>query len=103
MRPALLLILAALLAGATLGLVQAAEPEQCLTPEQRRAAISSQKAVPLARAVRAAKARYGGELVGAHLCERGKTLVYVLTVLGRDGRVMRVTVDAASGRLVGGR
>lgn len=103
MRPASLLILAAVLALALAGAAPAAEPQACMTPDQRRAAITSQKAVPLARAVRAAKARYGGDLVGAHLCERGKSLVYVLTVLGRDGRVTRVTVDAASGKLVGGR
>jgi uncharacterized membrane protein YkoI len=30
-------------------------------------------------------------------------LVYVLTVLGRDGKVSRMTVDAGSGTLVSGR
>jgi uncharacterized membrane protein YkoI len=30
-------------------------------------------------------------------------LVYVLTVLGRDGKVTRATVDADSGTVIGGR
>ena len=95
------LILAAVLAVSP-GPGDAADPEQCLSPEQRRAAIAGHQAVPVARAMRAAKARHGGEVVRAQLCDRGG-LVYVLTVLARDGTVHRVTVDAASGRLTGGR
>jgi uncharacterized membrane protein YkoI len=79
----------------------AAEPERCLSAEQRRAVIAAHKAVPVARAIRAARARHGGEVVRAQLCDR-KGLVYVLTVLARDGKVHRVTVDAASGRFIGG-
>jgi len=39
----------------------------------------------------------------ARLCRGKDGLVYVLTVLGRDGKVARITVDAAKGNLVGGR
>ena len=69
----------------------------CLSPDQRREAVSSHKAIPLSRVVRAVKARGPGEVVRAQLCEQGKGLVYVLTVLGRDGKVMRASVDGASG------
>jgi len=76
---------------------------RCLDPHARRAAIASSRAVPLTRAVRAAKARHPGELVGARLCESGGTLVYVLTLLSQNGKVTRTTVDAATGRVVGRR
>jgi uncharacterized membrane protein YkoI len=89
------------LAGAA-SLAHAADPPQCLGGEQRRAAIAAHKAVPVARAMRVARARFGGEVIGAHLCNQGEELVYRLTVLARDGKVTRAAVDAASGRLIGG-
>ena len=74
------------------------ERHRCLDTEQRRAAIAGREAVPLARAIRAVRAHVGGDVVQARLCEQqGKGLVYVLTLLGRDGRVMRASVDGASG------
>jgi uncharacterized membrane protein YkoI len=75
----------------------AADPA-CLTQEQRRAAVASHRAIPLARAVRDVRRRIAGaEVVGARLCYRGSDLVYVLTVLARDGKVTHASVNAASG------
>jgi uncharacterized membrane protein YkoI len=80
----------------------AAERRACLTPEERSAAIAA-KAVPLGRAMRAVKARINGEVVGARLCrQEPKGLVYVLTVLARNGKVTQARVDAASGDWLGG-
>jgi uncharacterized membrane protein YkoI len=76
----------------------AADPSVCLTQDQRRAAVASHRAIPLARAVRDVRRRTAGaEVVGARLCYHGSDLVYVLTVLGRDGKVIRASVNAASG------
>ena len=85
--------------------ISAAADDQraCLTQDQRRAAVAGQKAVPLAKAMRAAKAHVGGEVVRARLCDHGKGLVYVLTVLARDGKVTRADIDAGSGAFLGGR
>jgi uncharacterized membrane protein YkoI len=77
-----------------------ADDARCLSKEQQRAAISSGKAVRLGVAVKAVKRR--GEVVRARLCEGGKGLVYMLTVLARDGKVTRVTVDATSGSVLTG-
>src|SRR5215510_13934337 len=76
-----------------------AEDARCLNKEQQ-AAIASGKAVRLGVAVKAVKRR--GEVVRARLCEGGKGLVYMLTVLARDGKVTRVTVDATSGSVLSG-
>jgi uncharacterized membrane protein YkoI len=59
--------------------------------------VSLAKAV---RAVRAARGR-GDDILHARLCEREGRLVYLLTVLARGGRVLRVAVDASSGVPIG--
>ena len=79
---------------------EAQDHPRCLNKEQQRAAIASGKAVRLGVAVKAVKRR--GEVVRARLCEGGKGLVYMLTVLARDGKVTRVTVDATSGSVLSG-
>jgi uncharacterized membrane protein YkoI len=81
----------------------AADPVRCLSPEQRRGAIAAHRALPLAQAIAAVKARAAGEVVRARLCEGSGGLVYMLTVLARDGKVIRATVDAANGNLLSGR
>jgi uncharacterized membrane protein YkoI len=94
-------VVALLLAGA--GSALAGEVDGCLNPEQRRAAIASRQAVPLGKAVRAAKAHLGGEVVRARLCKEGQELVYVLTVLAQDGKVTVATIDGTSGAFIDGR
>jgi uncharacterized membrane protein YkoI len=81
----------------------AADPPACLNQEQRRAAVATHRAIPLARAVRDILLQIAGaEVVGARLCYRDSDLVYVLTVLARDGKVIRISVNAASGVLMDG-
>jgi uncharacterized membrane protein YkoI len=84
------------------GVASAAERKRCLTPEERRAVLAAQKAVPLAQAMHVVKAKLRGEVVKARLCRQEKGLVYVLTVLSRDGKVTQARVDAADGRWIEG-
>ncbi len=79
----------------------AAERSRCLAPEERRAKIAAHTVIPLAKAIRAAKVPRR-EVVRAALCDQNGHLVYVLTVLGRDGKVTRVMVDAGNGKLIAG-
>jgi uncharacterized membrane protein YkoI len=80
-----------------------AEPaHDCLDQKERRAEIESGRVVRLATAARAARSKMSGTLVRARLCRGNDGLVYVLTVLARDGKVARLTVDAVKGTLVGG-
>ena len=76
----------------------------CLNKADQRAAVASRRAIPLSEAVKHAH-RQGrkGELVRARLCRRGDGLVYVLTLLPRSGKVMRISINAANGDLVAGR
>ncbi len=73
---------------------------RCLTGEQQRAAIAERRAVPLAAVRRSVRARVPGELVRARLCQEPERLIYLLTVLPRDGKVRRVIVDAKNGTVV---
>jgi len=81
----------------------AVERRACLTAEERNAAIAARKVVPLGRAMRVVKAKIGGEVVGARLCRHeSRGLVYVLTVLARNGKVTQARVDASDGHWLGG-
>jgi uncharacterized membrane protein YkoI len=44
--------------------------------------------------------RVPGDIVRARLCQDPKRLIYLLTVLPRDGKVRRVTIDARSGAVL---
>lgn len=103
---------AAILAAALLlpGPASADEQLACLSRQEQRAAIASGQAVKLAAAIHSVRgtkraknsreARSAREVVKARLCRQGKDLVYVLTVVARDGKVSRTTVDAGSGQVV---
>src|ERR1700684_3995286 len=83
--------------------VRAAElAHDCLDQKERRAEIESGRVVRLDAAMQAARSKMPGTLVRARLCHGNDGLVYVLTVLARDGKVARLTVDAVKGSLVGG-
>jgi uncharacterized membrane protein YkoI len=76
--------------------------DACLDQKERRAEIESSRVVRLDAAMRVARSKMPGTVVRARLCLSNDGLVYVLTVLARDGKVARLTVDAVKGTLVGG-
>jgi uncharacterized membrane protein YkoI len=79
----------------------------CLSKAEQAAAISHGQAVTLAAAIRSARGSVRGrgarEVVRARLCREEKGLVYLLTLLSRDGKVTHATVDATSGKVVDAR
>jgi uncharacterized membrane protein YkoI len=75
----------------------------CLNKEQRRAVVATGQVMRLAQAIRTAHVRRGGDMIKARLCGRGDGYVYVLTLLARDGKVTRTTVDATNGAVIGSR
>ena len=72
--------------------------DRCLSPNEQKAKTAAHAVVPLSRAMQSVKQH--GEIIHALLCERGGRLVYVLTVLGRNGKVGQASVDAANGSVV---
>jgi len=75
----------------------------CLDQKQRRAEAESGKLVTLSAAMHTARSRMPGTVVRARLCQGPDGLVYVLTVLARDGKVRRLAIDAVKGTAVGER
>ena len=97
---------AVLLLGLMAAPALAADPayNACLNKAEQRAAVADQKAIPLARAIKSRREHgHHADLVRARLCRHGDGLVYVLTLLGRSGRVIRETVDAATGEVINSR
>jgi hypothetical protein len=80
----------------------AADSVHCLSAADERAALSSGKAVPFSSVIRTLH-RAPKDVIGAKLCQEGDRLIYMLTLLGRDGKVRRASIDAASGAVVGER
>ena len=76
----------------------AQERPSCLTSAEQRAAIAAREAIPLATV----RQRVSGELLRARLCRDSRRLIYLLTVLARDGKVRQVTVDATNGTVISG-
>ena len=107
-RTLVLLTLAATLAGPTFlsapALAGPGDDRVCLTKAEQRAALSSGQTVTLAVAIRSARGSVRGrgsrEVVKARLCREHNGLVYLLTLLTRDGKVTHTAVDATSGKVV---
>jgi uncharacterized membrane protein YkoI len=74
---------------------------RCLSRAEQRAEIAEHKLMRLSTAMKEVKRRIGGDVVGARLCQQGNQLVYVLTVLTRNGKVARERVDAVTGAVLG--
>ena len=71
----------------------------CLTAEEARDVAQTRRVITPERAARIARTSYPGhDVLRALLCRENNGYVYVVTVLTRDGRVIRTRVDANSGR-----
>ncbi len=77
---------------------EASRQESCLTKAEQRAAVDANRAISLGQAIKSLRQyRKHSEVVRARLCSYDEKLVYVLTLLGRSGKVVDATVDAVNG------
>ena len=75
----------------------------CLTRAEQRAAVDDHRAISLGHAIKSLRQhRKYSEVVRARLCRKDDKLVYVLTLLGRSGKVVDVTIDAINGEFNAG-
>ena len=79
--------------------VDAPQPITCLSAEETREAVSDGKVMQPATASRHAREAAPGEVLRIRLGRQGDEFVYVVTTMKRDGRVARVTLDGASGKV----
>ncbi len=76
----------------------------CLNKVEQRAAVANHRAIGLADAIKILRERgKRSDMVRAQLCQRDGHLVYVLTMLARNGKVTNAIVDATNGELINGR
>jgi uncharacterized membrane protein YkoI len=75
-----------------------AEPAQ-LAPAQRDSLFPAQRegGISLAQATAIAQSRYQGRVVRAETVQLGNRLVHEIRILGEDGRVRTVRIDAQTG------
>jgi hypothetical protein len=76
------------------------QEHECFNRQEQRLAVNQGFAVRLSVALRSISAHDGDELLRAQLCRRDRKLVYVLTLLSRNGKVSRAMVDARSGDVI---
>jgi uncharacterized iron-regulated membrane protein len=72
----------------------------CLDQHEIREEVAAKRVVSQVVALRAARGALGGEAVRARLCRVDGGLVYAITALKRDGKVVRVYVDAQTGKVM---
>jgi hypothetical protein len=72
----------------------------CMPRRDAIAAVASGKVVPLRQVRGTAEEAAKGEMINAELCTKNGATVYVVTVLSTSGKVVYVTLNAASGQLV---
>ncbi len=71
---------------------------QCFSMPQAREKIEAHKLTDPFSCMRAAAQELNGEALGARLCRLEELLVYEISVLRRDGHIVRVLLDAVTGR-----
>ena len=84
-------------------LAQGYPADGCLARREAKATVLSGGAVRLRSVVGVAEQAANGEMINAELCRQGGQLVYVITVLSTNGKVVYVTLNANSGQLIGTR
>lgn len=79
------------------------QPLACMPPARARQVFFEEKLVPPVRAMRQAALLGDAEAIEIQLCRFQSGLVYDVTLLGRDGRVVHRLMSATTGSPLGGR
>jgi uncharacterized membrane protein YkoI len=82
------------------GAYPALADQTCFSTEDTREHVIKHGLVPLQDIVRSVRSGESSELISARLCETNGNMVYMIATLGRNGRVMRMTVDARTGNVI---
>lgn len=94
------LLVAALICAATAFADQSPPKRACLSPGETREVVAARKLSAPFMALRTAGTHAHGETIGIRLCRFNDDLMYEVTVLRRDGRVVKVLIDAIAGKIV---
>jgi uncharacterized membrane protein YkoI len=96
------LILAGLIVSGA-GFTSASAETTCFSNEDTRDHVEKHGLIALHDVVRSARGTGQADLISARLCETNGNMVYMIAMLGRDGKLLRLTVDARTGTLINSR
>ena len=80
--------------------MRAAARPVCLSAAETREMVKSHRLIEPFAALKFAAAQRKAEALSARLCRSGDGFVYVITLLHRDGRLVHVEMEAATGKIV---
>ncbi len=72
----------------------------CLNPAETREAVKAHRLIEPYAALKFAAEKRKGEALSAKLCHIGDEFIYEITLLHRDGRLVHVAIEAATGKLI---
>lgn len=72
----------------------------CLSAGETREMVKSRRLIEPFAALKFASAQRKAEALSARLCHTGDDFVYEITLLHRDGRLVHVEMEAATGKIV---
>ena len=73
-----------------------AEPD-CLNEAEVREVVTNRVVIPQIQALRLARTTTGGDAIRASLCRMDGGLIYIITMLARDGKLERVRIKGETG------
>jgi uncharacterized membrane protein YkoI len=86
------------LAAANLSLANEPAAPQCFSTAQTREQIILHKLAEPFASMQTAARNAQGEPIGARLCRVDEAFVYEVSLLRRDGRLIKIFIDAATGK-----
>jgi uncharacterized membrane protein YkoI len=72
----------------------------CLSDSDARVQVLEQKLISIDQALIVARSKSKGDLISAHLCQVPDGFMYKIAIIGNDGRVVKLLVDANTGNIV---
>lgn len=97
------LVSAGLMVGAGLcdgAKAQAAQQMECYSTAETRAKIAAQGLSEPFHSMQKAAARFEAQALAAKLCLRDDNFIYEISLLRRDGRIVRSQFDAKTGKII---
>ena len=70
----------------------------CVPWKSAGALIAQNSLIPGNVIYKRVQSRTGGKVISANLCQNGSNFVYKIVVLGKQGNVMNLTVNARTGQ-----
>jgi hypothetical protein len=75
----------------------------CLPPNETREVVKARHLLEPFAVLKSASAQFKAEALSAKLCHLGDEFVYEIALLHRDGRLVHVVMNAATGKFIGAR